>query len=133
MLCLGAHCDDIEIGCGGTLLRLVASRTAVEVHWQVFSGAGSEREAEARECASLFLQGAAACRVIVRGFRDGFFPYAGAEIKQEFEELRGAFAPDVIFTHHRGDIACRRQVFRREGAKEVLVRDVHRLDCVAIG
>lgn len=102
LLFLGAHCDDIEIGCGGTVLKLLAARRDVEVLWVVLSST-AERRAEALASARLFLAGAAAEDVRVRGFRDGYFPFAGAEIKDYFEDLRRAFAPDVIFTHHRED------------------------------
>jgi LmbE family N-acetylglucosaminyl deacetylase len=99
-LCLGAHSDDIEIGCGATVLELTVSRP-VDVTWVVFSG-NAEREREARKGAKLFLSRAARAEVIVRSFRDGFFPFIGAEIKEYFETLSGS-APDLIFTHYRND------------------------------
>jgi LmbE family N-acetylglucosaminyl deacetylase len=103
VLCLGAHADDLEIGCGGTVLRLAESRRAAAVTWVVFSAAG-ERQGEARESAEMFLARAKAKDVVVRQFRDGFFPYHGAEIKEYFEELKRRVSPDVIFTHHRNDL-----------------------------
>ena len=102
VLCLGAHSDDIEIGCGGTVLRLLAAGRGVEVHWVVLS-ADPQREREARDGACRFLQEAAARTVVVKQFRDGFFPYVGADIKQYFEDLKQTCSPDVIFTHFRGD------------------------------
>lgn len=102
LLCLGAHCDDIEIGCGGTVLQLLSVRTNLLVVWVVFSSAG-EREREARASASLFLQQAKEQKVIVTKFRDGFFPYQGANIKEFFEELKKDVDPDLIFTHYRED------------------------------
>ena len=102
VLCLGAHADDIEIGCGGTVLQLVAARPQAAFHWVVFS-ADVEREREARHSASLFLSSGCQHQVVVKRFRDGFFPYLGGEIKEHFEELKRAIAPDVIFTHHRAD------------------------------
>ena len=103
ILCLGAHSDDIEIGCGGTLLRLVASNPQLEVVWVVFSSS-PEREREARESAALFLAKASKSEVIVRDFRDGFFPFDGAKIKQLFEELKQRFNPDIVFTHNKKDV-----------------------------
>ena len=104
LLCLGAHADDIEIGCGGTLLQLLASRPGVQVVWVVFSGAAGEREAEARASASLFLRQAARQKVLVMNFRDGHFPYQGSEIKDSLEALKKDMAePDLIFTHCRED------------------------------
>ena len=100
VLCLGAHSDDIEIGCGATILELMATR-AVDVTWVVFSG-NADREREARKGARLFLSRANRADVVVQKFRDGFFPFVGADIKEFFETL-AAKAPDVIFTHCRHD------------------------------
>ncbi len=98
ILCLGSHADDIEIGCGGTLLALGASRREIAVRWTVF-GASGRRAEEARASGDRFLRGAAERSVVVHGFRDGFFPFQGGEIKEAFEEIKGEFAPDIIFTH----------------------------------
>lgn len=103
LLCLGAHADDIEIGCGGTLLAMLAARRNVNCHWVVWSGAGTPREAEARRSAGLFLAKAKRPRVVVHAFRDGFFPYLGVGIKEGFEALARVVSPDVIFTHTRDD------------------------------
>jgi LmbE family N-acetylglucosaminyl deacetylase len=102
VLCLGAHADDIEIGCGGAVLELLASRRRVSVHWVVLSGTVL-RAREARRSASRFLRGAAAAEVRVDGFRDGFLPYEGAKVKEVFEALKSAVSPDLIFTHTRED------------------------------
>jgi LmbE family N-acetylglucosaminyl deacetylase len=102
VLCLGSHSDDLEIGCGGTLLTLIASRSDVSVEWIVFS-ASDDRAAEARTSAMQFLEGAADTSVQVERFRDGFFPYVGHDIKQYFEELKRRCSPDLIFTHYRDD------------------------------
>jgi len=103
ILCLGAHSDDIEIGCGGTILRLAAAYPDLEVRWVVLSG--DERRAnEARCAASLFLADVMRPDFTARSFPDGFFPYVGAEIKAFFEELKAEPAPDVIFTHSRSDL-----------------------------
>ncbi|TFZ05405.1 PIG-L family deacetylase [Ramlibacter henchirensis] len=102
VLCLGAHADDIEIGCGGTILQLLSTRPNVHVTWVVFSGAG-EREREAEAGASHFLEKAAGRRVVVRKFRDGYFPWQGAEIKEFLEGLKAEVDPDLIFTHYRED------------------------------
>jgi LmbE family N-acetylglucosaminyl deacetylase len=102
VLCLGSHSDDIEIGCGGTMLKLLSSRTDVTVHWVVFS-ASDERATEAEASAKRFLDGAAHVSIRVERFKDGFFPYVGADIKHFFEELKHTCTPDVIFTHYRTD------------------------------
>jgi LmbE family N-acetylglucosaminyl deacetylase len=103
VLCLGAHADDIEIGCGGTMLSLLAARRAVDCHWVVFSGGGGGREREARKSAGLFLVRARRREIVVHAFRDGFFPYVGGQIKEAFEALKRAVSPDLVFTHTRDD------------------------------
>lgn len=103
VLCLGAHSDDIEIGCGGTILRLLAQRDNVEVAWVVFSS-GVERKAEALKSAKQFLRLAKRSEVTVKNFRESFFPFKGQAIKAFFEELKERFVPDVIFTHYRHDL-----------------------------
>ena len=103
LLCLGAHCDDIEIGCGGTILRLLDENHNVDAHWLVFC-ANDTRATEARESADLFLEKAKNKTVTINDFRDGFFPYIGAEIKEYFEILKREFNPDIIFTHCRNDL-----------------------------
>lgn len=102
VLCLGAHSDDLEIGCGGTILTLVRSCAKAEIDWVVWSAAG-KRKTEAEAGAAGFLRGAAVRRVHIKDFRDGYFPYAGAAIKDAFEELKRTVRPDVIFTHARHD------------------------------
>ena len=102
VLCLGAHADDIEIGCGGTILRLAAEVPDLAIRWIVFSAAG-ERAAEARQSAGSFLEGAKDHRLEILAFRDGYFPFEGAKIKDVFEALKQEFAPSLILTHWQGD------------------------------
>jgi LmbE family N-acetylglucosaminyl deacetylase len=102
VLCLGAHCDDIEIGCGGTILALQEQYADVAVRWIVFS-ADEERAAEARTSADAFLARAREKEVVIKSHRDGFFPYVGDRIKDDFEKLKGEFSPDLVFTHFRDD------------------------------
>jgi LmbE family N-acetylglucosaminyl deacetylase len=103
LLCLGAHCDDIEIGCGGTILNLSAARGKLEVYWVVFSS-NQQREQEALRCADAFLKDAASRKIVIHKFRDGFFPYDGAAIKESFEQIKSEYSPDLILTHHRHDL-----------------------------
>jgi LmbE family N-acetylglucosaminyl deacetylase len=101
ILCLGAHSDDIEIGCGGTLLQLKSTYSKVKLHWVVFSAAGS-RGQEAAKGVELFAEGCEK-EVFLKEYRDGFLPYSGTAVKEFFEELKGRVSPDVIFTHWQGD------------------------------
>jgi LmbE family N-acetylglucosaminyl deacetylase len=103
ILCLGAHADDIEIGCGGTILTLLESYPYTEFYWVVFS-ADQQRACEARNSANSFLQRARSKQVVIKEFRESFFPYIGATIKEHFEQLKHDFSPDVIFTHYRNDL-----------------------------
>jgi LmbE family N-acetylglucosaminyl deacetylase len=103
VLLLGAHADDIEIGCGGTILRLVREGLISSAHWVVLSAAG-ERTQEAEEGASSFLDGVVDRTVSIEQFRDGFFPYSGGAVKEYFETLKPAPRPDVIFTPRRDDL-----------------------------
>ncbi len=103
ILCLGSHCDDIEIGCGGTILRLLREHAEAEVYWLVFSST-AVRKKEAARAASLFLAGAKRKKVVIRTFRDTLFPSQQDQIKVEFEKLKKAFAPDLILTHYRHDL-----------------------------
>jgi LmbE family N-acetylglucosaminyl deacetylase len=101
ILCVGAHSDDIEIGCGGTLLRLTDEHSDLEIMWVVFSG-GGKRTKEANASARDFLKRARKSRVIVKDFKTSYFPVQLEAIKDFFETLK-KFDPDVVFTHYRDD------------------------------
>jgi len=101
ILCLGCHSDDIEIGCGGTILRLAEQYPDCNFHWAVFSAIGA-REAEAKRGAELFA-GLRMKTQILKIFQDGFMPYVGAEVKTVFENELKQLRPDLVFTHNRRD------------------------------
>src|SRR5215510_13410550 len=103
LLCLGAHCDDIEIGCGGTILKLAPADRKIEVHWVVFSS-DERRKQEALKSAEAFLYNVTTKKVTFLGLRDGFFPYLGYELKDRFEQLKAESSPDLILTHYRHDL-----------------------------
>lgn len=103
ILCLGAHSDDIEIGCGGTMLRLLSEHGDVDVHWVVFGSSG-RRNGEAEASAKKFLAGAKRHKIRIEDFEDGFFPYKGAELKKFFEKLKRRVSPDLVFSHSRHDL-----------------------------
>jgi LmbE family N-acetylglucosaminyl deacetylase len=102
VLALGAHADDIEIGCGGTILRLASEIADLEMIWVVFC-ATSERSVEAQDSAASFLQKVNRKRVLVHDHHDGYLSYNGAAIKDEFESLKRECTPNLIFTHFRED------------------------------
>jgi LmbE family N-acetylglucosaminyl deacetylase len=102
LLCLGAHADDIEIGCGGTILSLLKQYHHLIIRWIVFS-ANEERAREAQASAEAFLEGARDKEITVKNYRDGFFPFVGAQIKDDFESLKRKFSPDLVLTHYRKD------------------------------
>jgi LmbE family N-acetylglucosaminyl deacetylase len=103
ILCLGAHCDDIEIGCGGTILKMARTTKDASVHWVVF-GSDDQRAREAMKSARYFLRGVRVKTIVIHRFRDSFFPYQGAEIKDCFERLKKELSPDIVFTHCRHDL-----------------------------
>ena len=102
VLALGAHSDDIEIGCGATLLMLQRAHE-LDVTWVVLAAQGV-REQEAQASAESFLEGAVSRTVMCRGFEDGFLPYLGGQVKSFFEELKRDVDPQLILTHTRSDL-----------------------------
>jgi LmbE family N-acetylglucosaminyl deacetylase len=104
ILCLGAHSDDIEIGCGGTILRLIEAYPESRVDWVVLGANQEQRAIEAQQSAQAFLSQISNKSIVVKGFRDSFFPFIGVEIKEYFEKLKKDIAPDIIFTHCRHDL-----------------------------
>lgn len=102
VLFLGAHCDDIEIGCGGTIMRLCKEYKHLNVQWVVFTST-TERMVEAKRCAAHFLEPVKNKEIKVLNFLDGYLPAEAVSIKNYFEELK-SFKPDIIFTHYRHDL-----------------------------
>jgi LmbE family N-acetylglucosaminyl deacetylase len=102
ILCIGAHSDDIEIGCAATLLRLAHSARPLRVSWVVLSALG-DRAQEARRSAEELLGKTADLQVHVAGFRDAYFPADFGAIKDHFAELRRQTNPDLVFTHSIDD------------------------------
>jgi LmbE family N-acetylglucosaminyl deacetylase len=103
VLCLGAHCDDLEIGCAGTVFTLVQRPEPPTFTWVVFCAEGT-REIEALRSAEKILSLSPTSRVIVQTFRDGYLPYEGARVKEAFEELKQVVSPDLVLTHYRHDL-----------------------------
>ena len=102
VLCLGAHCDDIEIGCGGTILTLKSHYPRLNVFWQVFTST-QKRAEEAQRGAEAFCDGVNQLEINILDFRDGFLPYHGEAVKEAFEAIKPQFSPDLVLTHYRGD------------------------------
>src|SRR5271165_6768044 len=102
VLCLGCHSDDIEIGCGGTILRLIEEQPNCRFYWAVFSAIGTRR-AEAQRAAELFVGSERLELLLLKEFPDGFMPFVGFDVKAAFEDLKNTISPDIIFTHSGGD------------------------------
>lgn len=102
VLCLGAHSDDIEIGTGGTLLKLAGEVPDLEICWVVFSATGPRAD-EARRSADEFLAGVPRKDIKIGSFRESYFPSEWPSIKDWLEEIKTTFDPDVVFTHYRHD------------------------------
>jgi LmbE family N-acetylglucosaminyl deacetylase len=103
VLCLGAHSDDIEIGCGGTILRLVSEYPDLVTTWVIFSATG-ERGVEAQQSADEFLKDVRNKHILLNEFKDSYFPAHVSAIKNVFEDLKSLISPDIIFTHYRKDL-----------------------------
>lgn len=103
VLCIGAHCDDIEIGCGGTILALQQRHANCRIHWLILTS-NAARRAEALTGAEALVQPSARGEVRICELPDGLLPAHFAEVKSEFEGLRRVIEPDLIFTHHGRDL-----------------------------
>lgn len=102
ILLVGAHCDDIEIGCGGAVQRLVSRYPGAKFVWVTLSS-DAERARETRAAAALLLEGATTTVVRIEEFKGSYFPHCGPALKDYFETLK-AFEPDLILTHCRHDL-----------------------------
>jgi LmbE family N-acetylglucosaminyl deacetylase len=102
VLCLGAHSDDIEIGCGATILGWIDRRVKLNVHWCVLSAIGARAD-EAAASAEAYLRGANSQKIELGDLKDGYFPYQGAKLKDRFELLKQQVKPDIVFTHRKDD------------------------------
>jgi LmbE family N-acetylglucosaminyl deacetylase len=123
ILCIGAHSDDIEIGAGGTLTRLLKDRQDLSVTWVVCT-AGGVREQEARASAQTLLANSRSSRVLIKTFRNGYFPYIGAEIKEFFETLKDLPQPQLILTH------CQHDLHQDHRVVSELTRNTFRDHCI---
>lgn len=103
ILCIGAHADDIEIGCGGTILKLLQTHPGSRVIWVVLTARG-DRKKEAMKSAAAFLEGAGSVKVVTKSYRESYLPYQGKEVKEYFDSLPQVIDPDLIFTHYRHDL-----------------------------
>lgn len=102
ILALGAHCDDIEIGAGGTLLKIFDEYKIGAVRWVIFAS-NELRKKEATASAEMFLEGIENVEIVIHEYRDGFLPFNASDVKESFEAIKHDFNPDVVFTHYRTD------------------------------
>lgn len=103
ILCIGAHADDIEIGCGGTILKLLQTHPGSRVVWVVLTARGDRRK-EAVKSATAFLREAESTKLVIKSFRESYLPYQGKDVKEYFDTLPHVIDPDLIFTHYRHDL-----------------------------
>lgn len=99
--CIGAHCDDIEIGCGGSIAALARQYPQSQFHCWVFSGS-DERVAESRSCLSALL-GPDRFTLTALDYRDGYFPSQWQDIKQDLSRLSQTVETHLVFTHATSD------------------------------
>ncbi len=102
LLCIGAHCDDIEIGCGGTLLTWMMQRRVQQMVWVIFSST-PERKAEAEASADRYFDAIPQSKLLIYDFIDSRLPFQAQQVKDCVEGLRDYIEPDIIFTHYRQD------------------------------
>jgi LmbE family N-acetylglucosaminyl deacetylase len=102
LLCLGAHSDDLEIGCSGTIMRWLRELRVERITWVVLSG-DDQRAREAQLSAQAILAEHPGFRMVTQSFRDGYFPYTAVEVKDFFESLKREVRPDIVLTHYRDD------------------------------
>lgn len=102
ILCIGAHCDDIEIGCGGTLLHMQASGQKPIIDWIVLTGEEA-RQTESRSAMELLVNPTCRGDLLFGGFPDSRLPTVYGAVKEFFSSLRGRPRPDMIFCHYRDD------------------------------
>jgi LmbE family N-acetylglucosaminyl deacetylase len=103
ILCVGAHADDIEIGCGGTIIKLLQAHPGSRVVWVVLTARGNRRK-EAAKSATAFLRGAESTKLVIKSFKESYLPYQGKDVKEYFDTLPHVIDPDLIFTHYRHDL-----------------------------
>lgn len=103
LLFIGAHCDDIEIGCGGTLLRMIREYAVDHIQWIIFTSVPARKE-EARRSAAYFLRNVKSKEIIIRDFKDTVLPQQALDVKNYFNEIKSTYEPDLIFTHYRNDM-----------------------------
>jgi LmbE family N-acetylglucosaminyl deacetylase len=102
VLCLGAHCDDIAIGCGGTILSLIQQAPVIDMVWVSLTST-DKRKLEEHKAAEQFMGKISSKRVIVKDWRDGYLPHVWEEVKEFFEKLKHEINPDLVLTHYRDD------------------------------
>jgi LmbE family N-acetylglucosaminyl deacetylase len=111
LLCIGSYCQDIEVGAGGTIARIIENSPGIEVWWIVFGCEQPSRAREARGAARLFLSGVGKSRIAILGFREGCMWSQGEQLHEAFEDLRRRFSPDLVLTsscdgHPDHDLIC---------------------------
>ena len=99
ILCIGAHCDDIEIGCGGTVIVLQQRYPRCKLHLLVLTSTASRRQ-EAEAAAKALIKVSARGEMRICEFQDGLLPAHLSEVKAEFERMKKAIAPGLVLTHH---------------------------------
>lgn len=102
ILCIGSHSDDIEIGCGGTLLKILRRHPMAHLHYVVYC-AGGKRADEASAAIGRIVRKESKLSLHLFDYRDGYLPYEGGGPKEDLQDIAADVDPDVIFTHFRED------------------------------
>lgn len=103
VLALAAHCDDVEIGAGATILRLLRDHEDASL-CIVIASSDAEREAEARDAArALAAESGASVDVFVGGLPENVLPAHTGTVRDLVLAHGRPFAPDLVFAPHLHD------------------------------
>jgi LmbE family N-acetylglucosaminyl deacetylase len=103
LLCIGAHCDDIEIGAGGTILRLLATHPNTEVCW-IVCASSSERRSEAESSVRAFCADAGSVTTTIGDLPENVLPQHTVAVRELLDRHARPFRPDLVFCPHRDDL-----------------------------
>src|SRR5262245_27240565 len=104
VLFLGAHPDDIELGCGALLYHLIKQTDALCVTLSDNQKNPDLQNVKDEHYRSMAVLRVPKEKIILGSITTRVFPDARQEILEYFLQLREDFQPDLIFTHSKQDV-----------------------------